>query len=294
MTNAALVPQDEMELALQKNSKQAQSTAVQTSIGRYTQEVQGMMIMAKRFPRDQYESWQRIKEACSRKSLAEVSQYTYRRGGQNISGPSIRLAEVIAQSWGNISHGVVELEQKYGESTAMAFAWDLETNTRAEKIFTVKHEIKLKDGSLKKLSDPRDIYELVANYGARRQRNCILSVIPKDITDKAVEECDKTLLGDNTGPISDRIMRMLDKFKDHGVTKEMIEARAGYRVDIFTEQDLLELSKVYNSLKDGMGKREDYFEVEAPVKADNLAEEFEQVKRGGKSGAGKQAELPQS
>jgi hypothetical protein len=293
--NTALVPQDEMELALQKNSKQAQTTAVQTSIGRYTQEVQGMMIMAKRFPRDQYDAWQRIKEACSRKSLAESAQYAYPRGGQKVTGPSIRLAEVIAQAWGNISHGVVELEQKFGESTAMAFAWDLETNTKVEKIFTVKHEMKLRTGELKKLNDPRDIYELVANMGSRRQRACILSVIPKDITEKAVEECENTLKGKNDGPISDRIMKMLDKFKEFGVTREMVEGRAGYKVDLFTEKELIDLFKIYNSLKDKMGKREDYFEIEpAAPKVDTLAEEFKQVKQGGKQGAAKQAELPQS
>ncbi|BBP90994.1 hypothetical protein BsIDN1_46120 [Bacillus safensis] len=43
----------------------------------------------------------------------------------------------------------------------MAYAWDLETNTRQTKIFTVKHERKAK-GAITKLNDPRDIYELVA------------------------------------------------------------------------------------------------------------------------------------
>jgi len=265
---------NEFELALQKSRNVPQNASVQTAIGRYMQEVQGMVFMAKQFPRDQYASWQRIKEACQRKSLAESAQYEYPRGGEKVSGPSIRLAEVIAQNWGNISHGVVELEQKNGESTAMAFAWDLETNTRVEKIFTVKHKRKAR-GVIKKITDPRDIYELIANYGARRQRACILAVIPKDITEAALEECEKTLIGNNKEPLTDRIKKMLDKFKEFGVTKEMIEKRAGYKIDLFTERDIIGLIKVYNSIRDGIGKREDYFEIEKlQPPANDLEEEF--------------------
>jgi hypothetical protein len=250
----------EFEMALQKSSKPAAPAAVQTAIGRYTQEVQGMVFMAKQYPRDQYAAWDRIKTSCQRKSLAEVAQYAYPKGGKKITGPSIRLAEVLAQNWGNMSFGVVELEQKAGESTAMSFAWDLETNTRSEKIFTVKHEMKA-NNVLKKLTDPRDIYELVANMGARRQRACILAVIPKDITENACEECEKTLLSGDGEPLTDKIKKLLDKFKTVSVTKEMVEKRQGYRIDLFTAKDGIDLQKVFNAIKDGIGKRQDYFDI---------------------------------
>ena len=178
-----------------------------------------------------------------------------------------------------MTYGVTELEQNAGESTCMAYAWDLETNVRAEKIFSVKHERKAR-GAIKTLSDPRDIYELVANLGARRQRACILAVIPKDITDAAVEECERTLMGENREPITDRLKTMLDKFKELGVTKEMIEKRMGYTLESFTEKDILSLGKVYNSIRDGIGKRSDYFEVEKPrVETSDLAEEFKEFQK---------------
>ena len=263
----------EFEMALQKSDKSLSPAAVQTAIGRYTQEVQGMVFMAKQYPRDQYAAWDRIKTSCQRKSLAEISQYSYPRAGEKVSGPSIRLAEVIAQNWGNMSYGVVELEQKVGESTAMAFAWDLETNTRVEKIFTVKHEIQKKGGVKKVLTDPRDIYELVANMGARRERACILAAVPKDVTDAALEECEKTLRSGDKEPLTDKIKKLLDKFKEVGVTKEMVEKRQGYKIDKFTAKDGVELQKVYNSIKDGISKRDDYFEVESPK--NDLADEFQ-------------------
>ena len=146
---------NELELALKKAAPVTQNAAIQATNGRYNQEIQGMVFMAKQFPRDQLAAYQRIKQACERKSLANVACYEYPRGGQKVTGPSIRLAEVIAQNWGNMTYGVTELEQKHGESTCMAYAWDLETNVRSEKIFTVKHERKAR-GATQKLEDSRD------------------------------------------------------------------------------------------------------------------------------------------
>lgn len=269
---------NEFELALQKSLPATQNAAIQTTNGRYSQEIQGMVFMAKQYPRDQFAAYQRIKQSCERKSLALIASYEYPRGGKKVTGPSIRLAEVIAQNWGNMTYGVAELEQKAGESICMAYAWDLETNVRSEKIFTVKHERKA-NKTIQKLDDPRDIYELVANMGARRERACILAVIPKDVVDSAVEECDKTLAGKNTEPIIDRLKKMFDAFKAFGVTREMIEKKIGVKIDSFTEKDVIALIKVYNSLKDGIGKREDFFEADKPQPAaDTLADEFKQQK----------------
>ena len=96
--------------------------------------------MAKKFPRDEYEAIEKIRRSCQRATLAEQAIYSYPRGGQNVSGPSVRLAESLAQNWGNIDYGIIELEQKDGKSEMMAYAWDLETNTRVTKIFGVEHK----------------------------------------------------------------------------------------------------------------------------------------------------------
>ncbi|MGW9128107.1 hypothetical protein ACWGPW_24350 [Paenibacillus chitinolyticus] len=249
------------------------SVTAQAMSGRQAQEVQMMLFAAKQFPRDVNVAYANIMKSCSRKILAETAMYEFPRGGQKVIGPSIRLAEVLAQSWGNIDSGVVELEQKNGESTMMAYAWDLETNTRQTKIFTVKHERKAK-GSISKLDDPRDIYELTANQGSRRVRSCILAIIPGDIVEAAIKQCEVTLKEGHKEPLSDRVRQALVLFeKDHSVSKEMIEKFVGCKVEAFSEQDLLKIGRVYNSLKDGMSKREDYFEVRVSQDVGSKAEE---------------------
>lgn len=275
----------------------AKSVTTEAMISRQAQEVQAAMIIAKRFPRDEYAAYNRIMTACTRKNLAESSMYQFPRGAEKVSGPSIRLAEVLAQCWGNIDFGVMELEQRPGESTAMSYAWDLETNVRQTKIFTVKHERKAK-GSIVKLTDPRDIYELVANNGARRVRACILGIIPGDIVDKAVEKCQQTLLGDTSEPLADRLKVVVAAFdKEYKVSIEQIEEHFGYKITAFTEHDLVKLKKIGMSLRDGMAKREEYFKFAAPVKetsSDVLAgfEDFLNGKKDGEERDPNQGELP--
>ena len=259
-TEVRRVQEDEGSVALARQPGGESSMAIATT--RASQEVQAAMVIAKRFPRDETAAIARILQSCKRKGLAEAAVYSFPRGGTTVEGPSIRLAEAMAQAWGNLDFGIVELEQKNGESQVMAYAWDLETNTRQTKIFAVPHKRHTKAGDYK-LTDPRDIYEMVANNGARRLRACILGVIPGDVQDSALAECNKTLTTGNKEPLIDRVRAMLGAFAELGVTKDMIEARFQHKADTINEPEILALRKIYRSLTDGMAKREDFFEVNA-------------------------------
>ena len=77
---------EDLELAVVRTSPIPKTAAVETTIGRYMQEIQGMVFMAKQYPRDPYAAWQRIKEACSRKSLAEVAHTNTREATRRCRG----------------------------------------------------------------------------------------------------------------------------------------------------------------------------------------------------------------
>lgn len=224
---------------------------------RQAQEVQAAMIVAKRFPRDPAASMDRILTACMRPSLAEASQYEYSRGGSTVTGPSIRLAEAIAQNWGNIDSGYIELEQRNTETVVMAYAWDLETNTRESKVFTVKHIRETKNGSYP-VTGSRDIYEIVANQAARRKRSCILAVIPGDVIENAQKQCDLTLKTNNKLPLDRRIEEMVARYAELEITPDQLRAFIGKNVEAFTENDVIRLGKIYRSIKDGVVGN-DYF-----------------------------------
>lgn len=236
-------------------------TMVDVAIAREVQEVQAAMTIAKRFPRDEKEAYDRVIKACQRRTLAEDSLYAYPRGDTTVTGPSIRLAECLAQCWGNIDFGIIEIEQRETESVVMAFAWDLQSNSRQRKVFTVAHKRYTRKGTYS-LEDPRDIYEMVANQGARRLRSCILGVIPGDFVDSAIQECEKTLASGSSDPLSDRVRRMVVAFAEHGVSEAMIEHRLGHKIAVTIEAELIGLRKIYQAIKDHMADRSQFFELQ--------------------------------
>ncbi|KKC49561.1 hypothetical protein VE23_25035 [Paenibacillus sp. D9] len=262
--------------------EQVKSATVEALTTRQSEEVKAAIFMAKQFPRDQQAAFNRIMNACKRKKVAEEAEYEFPKGGGKVSGPSIRLAEVLAQNWGNMEVGLIEVEQKNGASQVMSFAWDLETNIRTQMTFTVRHERKAK-GKTVHLDDPRDIYEMVANQGARRKRACILAVIPGDIVEAAVSQCRETLKAGHTEPLSDRIRKALQQFDEkYGVKQDMIEKYMGCNSDSFTENDYLRLGNVWRALKDGMAKREDYFDFKTSSDFQSESEkQFKQAQAAG-------------
>lgn len=233
------------------------SVLAESESARAIQEVQAALVIAKKFPRNERDALDRILNACSRSSLAEGALYTYARGGADISGPSIRLAEAIAQNWGNLQFGIRELDQSKGSSTVEAFAWDMETNTRQVKVFQVPHERHSRRGTTI-LTDPRDIYETVANQGARRLRSCVLGIVPGDVVDEAVSQCEATLSA-NADSSPEAQKKMAEEFERLGVTKAMIELRIQRRLDAITPAQIISLRKIFISLRDGMSTPMDWF-----------------------------------
>ena len=248
-------------------SNQETNTLAQVASNKAMSEVQAAILLARKFPRNLNQVDLKVAQACERVKMAEKAMYAYPKGGTMVTGPTIRLAECIARAYGNLDFGIQELDQVDGKSIVQVYCWDFESNLRQTKTFTVKHEMKAK-GKIKKLTDPRDVYEIVANQGARRLRACILGILPADIIEDAIEACDKTLKSNNGGkPIADRIKAMVKAFNTLGVSPEMLTERLGHNLDATVETELLELLKIHNSLKDGMSKRQDWFKFK-DVKAD--------------------------
>ena len=224
-------------------------------------EAQGKLVIAKRFPRDEVQAYNRVAQACQRKGIAEKAFYSYNRGGGTVSGPTIRFAEELARCWGNIDYGIKELSQDDGKSEMQAYAWDLETNAQSVQNFTNPH-IREVGGKAKLLTSQRDIYEINANMGARRLRSRILAILPTDLVDMAIAECKKTLVGNNDEPLIDRVKKMVVAFGKIGVTQEQIEKRLNRKVDTMTVDDFTDYVGIYNAIKQGESKIFEWFEAE--------------------------------
>ena len=117
--------------------------------------------------------------------------------------------------------------------------------------------------------------------GARRLRACILGIIPGDIVDAAVAKCEDTLIKGDSKPIEDRVRDMLSRFKEIEISQELIEKRLQHKTTAIVRSQLVELGKIYNSIKDGMSKRSDWFDVPASqVDTSDLSEKIKQRMEG--------------
>lgn len=279
---------------LQGSNDQLQTAAtgnLSTEGIRAIEEVRAAMVIAKQFPRDEMAAADRILQSCQRSTLAEAAVYVYPKGGAQVTGPSIRLAEAMARHWGNLQWGIRELSQSNGESIMEAFCWDVENNSKQVKQFTVPHVRHTRNGQ-HQLKDPREIYELTANHGARRLRACILAIIPADVTEAAVKQCEMTQA--NAAQVdADSIKAMVNAFAEVGVTKQMLEARVGHRltVEATISAELLALRRIWRSIKDGMGTVSDYFKTIEATKEDELMQKAQKALKGQET-AKKQQEIP--
>lgn len=253
-----------------------QSTALSTAAAgvqsRQMAEVQSSMIIAKKFPRDEDACHERIMKACKRTRLAMQAEYVFPRGKEKVTGPTIRLLETIAQAWGNIDFGVIEVERKESESVCQAYAWDLETNTRRTSNFTVSFYIKAK-GKLEKITDPRDLQAHIQAQGARHVRNCIAAIVPGDVVDDAIDQCRQTLKAaeGNKSP-KERMAGMVPAFAELGVTQGMLVAFLKHNLESTTEAEFQKLRKIYQSLKQEASNVEDWFPVDGVVEPNAAGE----------------------
>lgn len=224
---------------------------------RASKEVEAMVIMAKRFPRDETAAMKRVEVACKRPMLARSALYQYPRGGQTVTGPSIRLAEVLAQNWGNIDFGWLELSRENGMSQCLSYAWDIETNLRRTIAFSVPHSRDTKNGRVA-LTDDRDIYEMCANMAARRMRACILNIIPGDIVEGAVERCADTVRESDKADLPRISAAIVKDFAENfSVTQKSLEKLVG-PMAAWTSNDVFQLRKILTSCREG-AEVSDYF-----------------------------------
>ncbi|NCB43279.1 MAG: hypothetical protein EOM59_11745 [Clostridia bacterium] len=245
-----------------------------SSIQKEAEAMRVAMVVAQNFPRSMARVQDRIAQNCTRQRFAENAEYSYPRGGKDVTGATIKLVEAIAQCYGNIQYDIKELKRYEGYSECEAYAWDMENNVKASRSFVVNHTRDTKYEK-KRLTDERDIREMIFNYGSRNLRACLERVMPRDLIEEALELCHKTLSSD-TKPLGDRIKACRDKFADFdGVNTEFLEKLIGEKVEKWTNSHLSKLVKYYNALKQGevtiAGLKENFIETISTEQLKELA-----------------------
>lgn len=243
-------------------------------------EVDMQISTAKAYPRDVKAALKRIEElAIMDQETAESCFYVLRRDNQKpIDGLSVRMAEIIAGSWGNLRVQARIIGNDGKTITAQAVCHDLETNFAVS--VEVKRRITYKDGS----TYSEDMQVVTGNAAcAIAFRNAILKVVPKAITKKAINNIKQVALGQAIDLETSR-QNCIANFAKLGVTTEMLcqylEVKS---VDEIGKEQLFVLRGTWNAIKEGTTSVQETFIQ--PQEEKRIAEKAKSKAQGAKERA---------
>lgn len=214
---------------------------------------------ARQFPRSITSFIQRATEmATLTPEIAASCVYALPRDGKTIEGPSARLAEIVANAWGNmrIQAGATENDDRF--ITARGEAWDVEANTAIA--FEVRRRITNRKGDT--FSD--DMIGVTGNAAASiALRNAVFKAVPSSFWRPIYLKCRQVVAGE-ARTFSSRRDEQMKAFAVMGVTEQQVCTLLGVKgkLDI-TLEHMATLVPVFNSIKDGETTIEEAFPVAA-------------------------------
>lgn len=249
------------DLATGTSEQETGELAVTTAQAMARHEIEGAIIIANRFPRNEGDAFGRIMESCKRFTFAGMAVYSYPRGGQQIEGPSVNLAREAARCWGNIRYGCDIVHDDDENRTVRGWAWDLQTNTKETQDATFAKLIYRKKGGWIK-PDERDLRELTNKHGAICVRNCLVHLMPPDLTNEAMDTSKATVRAGVAQDMDAHRKKMIVAFRSVGVTVEALEAHLGHPLSQAHADEVANLRTIYKSIADGNSTWSEY----APTK----------------------------
>jgi len=219
---------------------------------------------AKQYPRNLEQSRAEIlKYATASKETAQACFYALPRAGKTIEGPSVRLAEIINYSWGNINSAVRIVSNDGKKIVSQAVAHDLERNNRVMK------EVSRNIVNSKGQTFTQDMQIVTGNAaGAIAWRNAIFTLIPNAVWIDIQGKIQKFITGDGK-EFAKRRDALLKKFETgHGVKTENILKRLNLAsIEMINEKILIQLFGLDTALNEGTTTTDETFGT-GPAKTD--------------------------
>jgi hypothetical protein len=243
---------------------------VETSvIERLTQaERRSQIEVAKQYPRQISDFKKRALElATSDENIAAACFYSMPRAGTRIEGPSVRLAEIVASSWGNLRAQARVIDTNDTHVIAEGVVWDLETNVAIS--IAVQRRITNRNGE--RYGD--DMITVTGNAAcAIAFRNAVFKTIPSAYVNQIYVACRKVAIGDQT-TIAVKRKQWVDYAAKFGVPIERIlESLGRGEVEDLTLDDLADIAGRLTAIKDNEIKTDEAFPVAASTDVDLPAE----------------------
>lgn len=250
---------------VQQNAQEQTALYLQTKA-----EIDTQIATAKAFPRSEKMFIDKaLSMATITEEIAQSCIYALPRGGKPIEGPSVRLAEIIVASYGNLRASARVVDNDGKMITSQGVCHDLENNTAVS--VDVKRRITGKDG--KTFND--DMQVVTGNAAnAIAFRNAVFKVVPMAYTNAIFDKVKEVARG-TAATLSERRGKAVTWFNEQGVKNEQIcEALGIKRVEDIDLDKLSTLTGMRQALKDGESTIKEMFDPkQTDVKKPSLTDD---------------------
>ena len=222
-------------------------------------EIDIQIATAKRYPRSIKTFINHALEAATLdEETAASCFYAIPRDGKTVEGPSARLAEIVASSWGHLRIEARSVGEDDRFTTSRGVAWDLQTNVAVG--FEVRRRIAGKSG--KKYSD--DMIAVTSNAASSiALRNAVFKVVPSPFWRPIYQACRKVAVGDERTLVARREAMMI-AFQKMGVLAPRVFALLGVSgVEDITLEHLGTLRGLFTAIRDGDTTIDEAFTADA-------------------------------
>lgn len=201
---------------------------------------------AKRYPRsiDQCKK-EALTLATENTDVASSCFYSFPQGGTQVDGPSVRLAEIMVNCWGNMRSEKYVVDVLDDKVIGGGMCADLQKNT-AMKCQTERSILNKKGKRY-----PDHMIEKTANAASSIAfRNAVFSVIPQAYIEPVYQAAREASLGKGK-TMEQKREECMNWFLSRDVSKDaVLDLRGAEGVQDLSEQDLIDLRGMANAIED--------------------------------------------
>lgn len=223
-------------------------------------EVDIQISTAKTFPRDIVRAIADAKAiATMNQDIAQSCVYALPRGGATIEGPSVRLAEILVSTYGNIRAGMRIINNDGKTITAQGICHDLEKNN------CVTIEVNRRITNKKGQTYNDDMQTVTGNAAcAIAFRNAVFKVIPASLVEEVFNATKEKIKG-SVDDLPQRRKKAIAHFAEIGVELTDLFRVLGVEKEDEINRDLFQtMLGIATAIKNGDSTIDDIFGVKDP------------------------------
>lgn len=238
---------------------------------------------ARKYPRDENTAVDKAIRLATYSSKIAQSCIYFRPVGKKdgvqtfVVGPSIRLAEVLKTSWGNLRLATRVIGEQDGNIHVQAGCHDLESN-----VFETNEVAKSITGRNGRYSE--SMTQVVIGAASKiALRNVIFSIIPKAYVEQIMDACKEEIVGTDENR-TDLMKALAKAFGEMGVTEDMLMSAVDQKeYPAGSNDEVVFLIGLHNAIKDGICSVDECFGKQSSKPSNvEMPQEVTGKKKGGK------------